>query len=199
MNRVPGGDFSHGFDNLTDESVRARMLRGWDGESTTRCGSGSTYDATDNVRRLLEALVLDEGITTIADAGAGDLGWVKTIVWPRPVKYRAFDLVPRVPAVQEFDITKQILPASDLIICRFVLNHLSVRMARDALTRFVESNSRLLLISMSASVAAYWAEHGMKIRRPLNTWNDTGKYWVELHPLSRHPIIEWPREVRDVG
>jgi len=40
------------------------------------------------------------------------------------VEYSAFDLFPRKPEVNKIDITTQNLPECDLILCRFVLNHL---------------------------------------------------------------------------
>ena len=60
------------------------------------------------------------------------------------VSYLPFDLVPRHEAVRPIDITTEHLPPCDLILCRFVLNHLDRVRVRQALALFRDSG-RLLL------------------------------------------------------
>lgn len=111
---------------LSDADMHERMAKGWrmglpDG---TVCGNGSTMANTANVRAWLPQIVDEYDFTTINDAGAGDLHWVRKVQWGRPIAYRAFDLIPRVASVAALDITRDVMPPCDAILCRMVLNHL---------------------------------------------------------------------------
>jgi|SRR6185312_10460622 len=115
-----------------------RMANGWrmgmsDG---TVCGNGSTMANTANVRDWLPQIVETYNIASINDAGAGDLHWIKKVQWGRPIAYRAFDLIPRLPSVTALDITRDVMPACDAILCRMVLNHLDEERIVMALERF---------------------------------------------------------------
>lgn len=100
------------------------MSRGWRGglADGTVCGQGSTMQNTAAIRQWLPKLVEQYGIRSVADAGAGDMHWIKRVDWA--VDYRPFDLIPRSHEVQKLDITREVLPEADAILCRMVLNHL---------------------------------------------------------------------------
>jgi hypothetical protein len=100
------------------------------------CGRGSTFENTELTRALLERITKQYNIQTVSDAGAGDLSWIHATNW---------DV--RHPDVIEFDVTKDVLPKTDLIICRHVLNHLGPDLAKEARDRFEESGSKYLLLT----------------------------------------------------
>jgi hypothetical protein len=83
------------------------------------------------------------GITSLNDAGAGDLNWIRLIPWE--IDYKAFDLVPRHPDVQEFDIVRETLPRADAILCRMVFNHIGQAGTDVAIQRFRESGASYLI------------------------------------------------------
>lgn len=85
-------------------------------------------------------------IKTVADIGAGDLNWLKTLDWN--VDYSGFDLVPRAEGVQQFDLIAEVPPAKDMIMCLWVLNHLPPEAKDKALTNLVNSDSKYLLLSI---------------------------------------------------
>jgi hypothetical protein len=128
---------------LSDSEMLERMSDGWrKGKPFTVCGNGSLPDATENIRRWLPQVCLRYGITTVCDAGAGDLQWMRGMQWD--VEYKPFDLVPRLPEVRQLDITRDPLPTCDAILCRMVLNHLDGERVRMAIALFRRSAKYLI-------------------------------------------------------
>lgn len=126
--------------------MHERMVNGWrmgraDG---TVCGNGSTMANTANIRTWLPQIVDEYDFTSINDAGAGDLHWIRKVQWGRPVAYRAFDLIPRLDSVQKIDITSEAMPPADAILCRMVLNHLDAPRICNALALFRQSAKFLI-------------------------------------------------------
>ena len=112
---------------LTDEQMLERMANGWRmGKPFTVCGNGSTLEATENARLWLPRIVEKYGIESVVDAGAGDMAWIGLVQWR--VRYTPIDLIPRRPEVAKWDITTELLPLADAILCRHVLNHLAERL-----------------------------------------------------------------------
>lgn len=178
-------DYQYGFDGMTRERMHEKMAKGWQ-SSETPCGRGSELGHTGAIRRWLPVLVEEYEIELIADCGAGDLNWIKHVPWSQPYPHcDHFDLVPRTPDVQKFDVTLDVLKQEyHLVICRHVLNHLSPKLALDALDKFVESGSGWLLITNCQNQIEYWEACGMRLIEPLQTWNDATKWWCELHYLQ---------------
>ncbi len=130
--------------NWNDQAVEARMRTGWRGglSEGTPCGSGSARKKTRAVRERIPALLRELNIRTVCEAGAGDMYWSGTAF--SGVDYRPFDLVPRHDTVGKLDITKDRLPACDLIVCRQVLIHLDPPRIRQALELFRQAGAWLL-------------------------------------------------------
>lgn len=98
----------------------------------------------------------------IANVGAGAVNW-----WPADIAADHYDLVPRHSLVAEFDCTAQVLPRPyEIIVCRFVLNHLSARQAFDALANFRKAGKYLLLPTWK-NPERYWAAHGFVLPNPV--------------------------------
>lgn len=175
-------------------SYRELSEAGWVGglSDGTPCGRGSMIANTREVRDLLPVLADDYGVRTVSDAGAGDLHWIRHVHWD--VEYQGYDLVPRHPDVRELDITKDLLPISDLILCRFVLGHLPPVFALAAVNLFRKSASTYLLASNPESVDyskdLYGTFNKWDIRKepfslgdPLETFPDTGEHNLCLWKL----------------
>lgn len=171
---------AHGYDRLTDAELLQKVARGWRCDETP-CGTGSTVANSAHVRALLPVLCWWYQIESVVDAGAGDLNWSRLVPWK---KYQGYDLFPRHPSVKRFDITKEVLPKADLIICRHVLNHLSIEMSERALANFRDSGSRYLLMTMCDQQADYWRQYGLQIRRPIARFDDCQHWKLELHELG---------------
>ena len=112
--------------NLSDAEMFERMEEGWrSGLPRTVCGGGSLPLFTENARRVLPLWCARYDIESVCDAGAGDMAWREGMLWN--IDYTAYDLIPRHPSVQRWDITAEPLPRVDLILCRMVLNHIQPR------------------------------------------------------------------------
>lgn len=102
---------------------RAKYTAGWkSGLPETRCGAGSTVEATIQHRKFLARAAIEHKIRTVVDVGAGDLNWTPLIPWS--VDYQPLDFVPRHPLVKKFDLVAEVPPACDLVMCIWVINHL---------------------------------------------------------------------------
>lgn len=127
-------------------STIQKFQQGWTGGlPETVCGYGSTMAGTRAQREWIPKIVAKYGITSIADVGAGDLHW-----FPRMklnVAYQAFDLVPRRPQVQQFDLVREVPPAVDMILCLWVLNHLPFADHRSAFANLLASGSKWLMLT----------------------------------------------------
>lgn len=124
---------------LSDKDMYARMEKGWRGglSENTVCGQGSLLRNTTVIRDWLPRICANYSISTVCDAGAGDMHWIKRVAWD--VDYKPFDLIPRSHDVARLDITTEPLPKCDAILCRMVLNHLDDERVEMALDLFRES------------------------------------------------------------
>lgn len=160
------------------DEARKKMLEKfrtvkWQGHP---CGRGSLFKNTAVIRALLQLIVEQYNIKSISDAGAGDLSWIEHVEWPHQVVYVAYDLVPRHETVYEFDITSEILPATDLILCRYVLNHLPPDLELIALENFKSSGSKYLLTTYAVPDNDYISILGKQLERVFEK-NKNGRDW----------------------
>jgi SAM-dependent methyltransferase len=121
----------------------------WAG-SESPSGAGAGEDQTARLRGALPALLAELRIGTMLDLPCGDYGWMRTVGLPVE-RYIGADLLPEVIAPlaarfsdgrREFrvlDLTRDALPAADLLFCRDCLVHLSYDDIRRALVNFRRS------------------------------------------------------------
>lgn len=125
-----------------------KYKRGWvGGLPETPCGYGSLKGTTAIQRTWIPEIVRRFRIKTIADIGAGDLNWMKTITFPRNVTYTPYDLVPRAESVIKFDLLNEETPKVDLVICLWVLNHFPMEEALKAMDNIKASGSKYLMVT----------------------------------------------------
>ena len=96
---------------------------------------------TEGVRKELPRLLERHGVKLLCDAGCGDRNWIKTV--DLPCEYRGFDLHYGEP----FDITADVLPACDAILCRDVLIHMRQDLIEAALANFRKASKFLIATS----------------------------------------------------
>jgi len=107
----------------------------WTGSESVS-GAGSGAEQTSRLHTALPELLRELGTRTLLDAPCGDYGWIKTI--PLPVeRYIGADVVRSLIADRQaldaddrhtfvvLDLTRDPLPAADLLLCRDCLVHLS--------------------------------------------------------------------------
>jgi len=165
---------------MSDSDLLQKVTKGWKCAETP-CGTGSTIAQTTFIRASLPWIADEYGIQSVADAGAGDLHWIGLVDWD--VEYRPYDLYPRHADVTRLDITKEVLPKSDLILCRHVLNHLSIQYSELAIALFRKSGSKYLLMTNCDNQLNYWQQYGLSVGEPILTLNDTRHWRLELYEL----------------
>ena len=106
------------------------------------------------------------------------------------IEYKGFDILERENAII-FDITTEVLPPADLIVCRDVLLHLTDNLASDAVENFYKSGSKYLL-----STSWYKATS-----RPNDFNGHVINAFIDLIPIMGDPLyrIEEPLDERFVG
>lgn len=122
----------------------------------SRSGTGSNLAQTDNIRFRLPGLVEDLGARVLLDAPCGDFYWMSHTRLPVE-SYIGVDVVSDViegnrtrysrpgRSFQVCDITAELLPRADLILCRDCLVHFSFEDAFAAIRGFKMSGATYLL------------------------------------------------------
>ena len=107
------------------------------GDNESISGPGSNKKNTANLKKNIGKIIKKFKIKSIVDAPCGDFIWMKKIIVDQKIKYTGIDIVEELIKknnnlysnkkikFQKLDITKDILPCSDLFICRDFLFHLS--------------------------------------------------------------------------
>lgn len=125
---------------------KAKYRRGWvGGRPQTECGFGSRVEQTVIQRACLAEWAKKYNIKTVNDIGAGDLNWIKLVDWD--VEYQGYDLVPRHESVIQFDITQEVPPPADMLLCIWVLNHFPENEAFVAWTNLLKSASKIIVMT----------------------------------------------------
>lgn len=120
-------------------------------------GFGSVKDATRNIIESLSQIIDERDIQSIVDVPCGDYNWMRSL--DRDVKYTGVDIVnDLIQSNQEkyasqntsfccLDATQDSLPSSDMLMCRDMLNHLSLGDAQLAISNFLKSKAKFYLIT----------------------------------------------------
>lgn len=129
------------------------------GAATSVSGLGSEDGATAAIREALAPLLQRLGVRSLLDAPCGDAGWIGRM--RLDVDYTGIDIVPSLIAANKeraargelsgrfrvADITRDALPAADMILCRDCLVHLSFANIDRAVARFRGSGARFLVVT----------------------------------------------------
>ncbi|MDA9403584.1 class I SAM-dependent methyltransferase [Bradyrhizobium sp. CCBAU 45389] len=129
------------------------------GAANSVSGLGSEDPATAAIRDALPPLLQRLGVRSLLDAPCGDAGWIGRM--KLGLDYTGIDIVPSLIAANNEraargelsgrfcvrDITRDVLPPADLILCRDCLVHLSFDNISRALRNFRASGARFLLVT----------------------------------------------------
>ena len=117
-------------------------------------GHSSTLLATYHFREFLKKILNSGDIETVSDCPCGDWNWMRTVKLDS-VEYTGYDIVPeiiesnikRFPKYkfEIFDAVEDILPKTDLIICKDLLTHLHDDVIKLVISNFKKSKSKYLL------------------------------------------------------
>ena len=106
-------------------------------------GPGSAESHTAYFKEHFPDIIKKYNIKSVNDAGCG-LGWTKEVC--EGIKYSGFDINKRDGATI-LDITEEIMPKADLIICRDVMRHLTNDLIDKTIKNFKESAKYLYATS----------------------------------------------------
>ncbi|MGX1323749.1 hypothetical protein AB7M17_007202 [Bradyrhizobium sp. USDA 377] len=129
------------------------------GAASSVSGLGSEDVATSAIREALPLLLQRHGVRSLLDAPCGDAGWIGRM--KLDLDYTGIDIVPSLIAANSEraargeisgrfhvrDITRDVLPSADLILCRDCLVHLSFDNIARAIANFRASGARFLLLT----------------------------------------------------
>jgi len=154
-------------------------------------GPGSEPAQTLPFRNQFPDIVRDYGIKSVADAGCGK-GWIREECEKLDVAWSGFDINQRKDAIL-FDITEEVLPGVDLIICRDVLFHLTNELVENTLNNFRTSGSRYLLATSCYDID--------NTERPTSFDAGVINSKLDLVPMLGEPLtkIEEPMDYRYMG
>ena len=119
-------------------------------------GRGSDLDQTRQIQLELPKLLREFSIASVVDIPCGDQNWIAKVELGN-IHYVGADIVPeligennrlfatKTRSFIELDITQEIPPRADLILCRDLLVHLNTREIRKALQNIKRSGSDYLL------------------------------------------------------
>lgn len=146
------GEDPYGLERCFTEIFHHNGFKGVESVS----GPGSGLSQTAAIREALPGLLAAVGARTLLDAACGDFFWMKEVHLDLN-RYIGADIVPAIvsqnnciyaDAKREFrvlDITRDALPAVDVILCRDCLVHLPFAAIALAMRNFKRSSARYLL------------------------------------------------------
>jgi len=125
-------------------------------DDQSRSGAGSNLYATERIRKALPGLFAKYEIRSVLDVPCGDFFWFKEMTLDLDSYIGADIVVPLIASVAEkytsptrsfrvMDLTKDVLPDSDLILVRDCFIHLSFELIFAALRNITRSNISYLL------------------------------------------------------
>src|SRR4051812_9785521 len=124
----------------------------------TRSGTGSSLDSTRVLREKLPNALRELGTRVLLDAPCGDFAWMDHVDL-RGISYMGGDIVPSIIAENErlfgsesrrfieLDLTRDLLPDADVLLCRDCLVHLSYANIVRVLENLRRSRIRFILMT----------------------------------------------------
>ncbi|HEX6627423.1 MAG TPA: class I SAM-dependent methyltransferase [Gemmatimonadaceae bacterium] len=154
--------FAEHAEELSKLGLRERFERIYStnlwSDPETRSGTGSSLDSTRVLREKLPAALRQLGARVLLDAPCGDFTWMDRVDLSG-VSYIGADIVPSIIAENErrfasesrrflaLDLTRDLLPDADVLLCRDCLVHLSYANIVHVLENLRRSRIRFILMT----------------------------------------------------
>ena len=129
-------------------------------------GRGSDLDQTKRIQEELPKLLRKYGVASLIDLPCGDQNWISNVPLDN-ITYVGADIVrdlitnntemygSKTRSYVELDITREIPPRADLILCRDLLVHLNTKQIYSALQNIKRSGSIFILTTTFTDNRAY--------------------------------------------
>lgn len=130
-------------------------------------GDGSSLRYTENLRKQMPIIFRDLGIETVFDAPCGDFNWMRHVVKDYPINYIGGDIVATLvdklnqehgnarTVFKHIDLTEQLFPDADMMMCRDCLFHLPYVEAKKIFQNFVDSNIKYLFTTSHITLQGF--------------------------------------------
>jgi hypothetical protein len=154
--------FAEHASELTELGLQERFERIYStnlwSDPDSRSGAGSSLDSTRVVRAELPKALRQLEARVLLDVPCGDFKWMQHVDLSG-IEYIGGDIVPSIIAENrrlhasasrrfvELDLTRDVLPDADVLLCRDALVHLSYANIRAVLANVARSNIRFVLIT----------------------------------------------------
>jgi hypothetical protein len=133
------------------------------GSEESRSGAGSSTTAAAAIVRELPNVWKRHGIRSLIDAPCGDCHWMSQIA-ANLDSYIGVDIVPGLIESNRTkysslvftcaDLTREVLPTADAILCRDCFQHLPTRLILTALKNFRDSGARWVFLTTNDNARA---------------------------------------------
>ena len=142
---------------LQERFARIHSTNLWS-DPETRSGVGSSLDSTRALRAKLPAALKELDTRVLLDVPCGDFGWMQHVDL-EGIGYLGGDIVPSIVAENQrryasetrrfihLDLTRDLLPDADVLLCRYCFVHLSYANIAAALANIRRSNLRFILMT----------------------------------------------------
>ena len=142
---------------LAERFARIYSTNLWS-DPESRSGVGSTLDSTRTLRAELPKALRQLGAHLLLDVPCGDFTWMEQVDLSG-IEYIGGDIVPliveqnqrlhshRSRRFMQLDLTHDVLPDADVLLCRDCLVHLSYANIRVVLANIARSNIRFVLMT----------------------------------------------------
>jgi hypothetical protein len=136
------------------------------GGDTSLSGRGSDLDQTKRIQEVLPGLLSRYKVTSLTDLPCGDQNWISEVPLGN-INYVGADIVAALilknnelygsttRSYIELDITREVPPQADLILCRDLLVHLNTHQIYKALRNMKRSGSSFILTTSFTGKRAY--------------------------------------------
>jgi hypothetical protein len=154
--------FAEHAEELSKLGLRERFERIYStnlwSDPETRSGTGSSLDSTRVLREKLPAALRQLGTRVLLDAPCGDFAWIDRVDLSG-ISYIGADIVPSIIAENnrlfasesrrflELDLTRDLLPDADVLLCRDCLVHLSYANISRVFENLRRSKIRFILMT----------------------------------------------------
>ncbi|NGX48354.1 MAG: hypothetical protein K1000chlam3_01745 [Chlamydiae bacterium] len=154
----------HAESEIEEKFTHYYEVGSWGGDS--KSGVGSDMEQTETIRREMPALLERFNCQVMVDASCGDFYWMRHVDLPVS-QYIGVDIVKPMILVNQkaygdnkhsflhLDISRQMVPKADIILCRDALIHLSYKDIDRAIKLFKKSGSKYLLTTSFLSRSNY--------------------------------------------
>lgn len=143
---------------------RVRRYRLWgDGLSLSGPGSERGSEPVEQALALLDQIVRDYDVRSIADVPCGDVGWINAFLERHRIRYTGYDIVRRLVwrnrlrfprrRFRVLDVTSRPPKPADLLFCKDLVNHLETADIWRVLNNIARSGARLVVISSNTGHA----------------------------------------------